>query len=82
VNCCERNRVGMVTRSCELLSERLHRRRCLVVDRSLHPGSWEVRFIEATAELLLKGWTEDELQDLVQDVADAESIFQDEAEAS
>jgi hypothetical protein len=54
----------------------------LPVDRSLHPGSWEVRFIEATAELLQRGWTQTELETLVGDVADAEAIFSDEAEAS
>ena len=53
-----------------------------MIDRNLHPGSWEVRFIEATAELLLKGWTLDELRGLVTDVWDAEQIFSDEAEAS
>ena len=53
-----------------------------MVDRNLHPGSWEVRFIEATAELLQRGWTQTELETLVGDVADAESIFSDEAEAS
>ena len=54
----------------------------VMVDRNLHPGSWEVRFIEATAELLQRGWTQTELETLVGDVADAESIFSDEAEAS
>jgi len=53
-----------------------------MLDRSLHPGSWEVRFIEATSELLKKGWTVARLEALVGDVADAEEIFSDEAEAS
>ena len=53
-----------------------------MIDRTLHPGSWEVRFIEATAELLQKGWTGKELAELVWDVVDAEEIFSDEAEAS
>ena len=54
----------------------------LPVDRSLHPGSWEVRFIEATAELLRKGWTFEELAGLLGDVVDVESFMSDEAEAS
>jgi hypothetical protein len=46
----------------------------------LNPGSWEVKFIEAAAELLRLGWTDIQLMDLVFDVADAEQVFSDEAE--
>ena len=45
-----------------------------------NPGSWEVKFIEAAAELLRLGWTDIQLMDLVFDVADAEAVFSDEAE--
>jgi hypothetical protein len=46
----------------------------------LNPGSWETALIEATSELLRRGWEPDVIVNLVWDVVDAENVFQDEPE--